>query len=242
MPIPQIPRDRAARLALLRRGLIPWLAGIDPDTGCAAPPRRPPSEIPAEARPLIDLLVEQRLLATDVAKDTGETTIEPAHEALLRQWGLLQGWLAEDAGLLGVLDGVKRASRDWAANGKAGAWLTHTARAIESGGEADPGRIWQPIWSLQTTTIWPPVGQPSAQRGGDAARAGARRSTVVAMVAMVAGLVVWFNQSPDGGPILAQQRARSRPFAEAERALQPGAPFWECAKSEKNIPTIVPRW
>ena len=35
---PAIPRDRAARLALLRRGLIPWLAGIDPDTG--APRRR----------------------------------------------------------------------------------------------------------------------------------------------------------------------------------------------------------
>ena len=59
---PKIPRDREARLALLRRGLIPWLAGIDPDTGT---PRRRiarQSEIPAESRPLIDLLVEQRLL------------------------------------------------------------------------------------------------------------------------------------------------------------------------------------
>jgi hypothetical protein len=35
---PTIPKDSAARLALLRRGLIPWLAGIDPDTG--APRRR----------------------------------------------------------------------------------------------------------------------------------------------------------------------------------------------------------
>ena len=87
---PTIPRDRAARLALLRRGLIPWLAGIDPET--QAPRRRVArmSEIPAEALPLIRHLVEQRLLATDVAKDTGEATIEPAHEALLRQWGLLQ--------------------------------------------------------------------------------------------------------------------------------------------------------
>src|ERR1700737_4040560 len=101
---PAIPRDRVARLALLRRGLIPWLAGIDPDTG--APRRRVArfSEIPAEARPLIQHLVEQRLLATDVNKETGEATIEPAHEALLRQWGLLQGWLTEDAGLLAVLD------------------------------------------------------------------------------------------------------------------------------------------
>ena len=122
---PAIPRDRAARLALLRRGLIPWLAGIDPDTG--APRRRVArlSEIPAEARPLIQHLVEQRLLATDVNKDTGEATIEPAHEALLRQWGLLEGWLTEDAGLLAVLEGVKRASRDWAANNRDRAWLAH---------------------------------------------------------------------------------------------------------------------
>jgi WD40 repeat protein/tetratricopeptide (TPR) repeat protein len=123
----KVPKDRDARLALLRRGLIPWLAGIDPDTGA---PRRSVarlSEIPAEARPLIQHLVEQRLLATDVSKDTGETTIEPAHEALLRQWGLLQGWLVEDAGLLTVLDGIQRASRDWVANGKRSSWLSHAA-------------------------------------------------------------------------------------------------------------------
>jgi hypothetical protein len=63
-------------------------------------------------------------LAYTPSKETGEVTIEPVHEALLRQWGLLQGWLAEDAGLLGVLEGVKRASRDWPANNKDSAWLT----------------------------------------------------------------------------------------------------------------------
>jgi len=128
----RIPRDREARLTLLRRGLIPWLAGIDPDT--KAPRRRVArlSEIPKEARPLVDLLVEQRLLSTDVAKDTGETTIEPAHEALLRQWGLLQGWLEEDAGQLTVLDGIKRAARDWAANSKATSWLAHGADRLRA--------------------------------------------------------------------------------------------------------------
>ena len=120
------------RLALLRRGLIPWLAGINSDTG--APRRRVAqlSEIPAEARSLIHHFVEQRLLATDVASSTGEKTIEPAHEALLRQWGLLRGWLAEDAGLLSVMDGVRRASRDWIANGKTAAWLTHTTGRLEA--------------------------------------------------------------------------------------------------------------
>jgi len=129
---PAIPKDRNARLAMLRRGLIPWLAGIDPDTG--SPRRRVArqSEIPEEARPLIKHLVDQRLLATDISKETGEQTIEPVHEALLRQWGLLQGWLVEDAGLLSVLEDVKRASRDWAANAKDNAWLAHKSTRFKS--------------------------------------------------------------------------------------------------------------
>jgi hypothetical protein len=128
---PKIPRDRTARLTLLRRGLIPWLSGVDPDTG--SPLRRVArmSEIPAEALPLVQLLVEQRLLATDISKDTGEKTIEPAHEALLRQWGLLQGWLDEDFGALTVLGGVHRAARDWGANDRDAAWLSHTGGRLE---------------------------------------------------------------------------------------------------------------
>jgi hypothetical protein len=86
-----IPRDREARLALLRRGLIPWLAGIDPDTRSARRRVARISEIPPESLPLIRQLVEQRLIATDMAHDTGELTIEPAHEALLRQWGCRNG-------------------------------------------------------------------------------------------------------------------------------------------------------
>jgi hypothetical protein len=58
--------------------------------------------------------------------------VEPAHEALLRQWGLLQGWLAEDTGLLTVLDGIKRGARDWAANGKATSWLAHSGDRLRA--------------------------------------------------------------------------------------------------------------
>jgi hypothetical protein len=135
---PRIPRDREARLALLRRGLIPWLAGVDPESKT---PRRNiarRSDIPREAAPLIDLLVEERLLSLDtrVARDpntgeeTHETTVEPTHEALLRQWGLLDGWLTEDFGLLATLEGVKRAARDWDANARGDSWLAHQGQRL----------------------------------------------------------------------------------------------------------------
>jgi formylglycine-generating enzyme required for sulfatase activity len=122
---PRIPRDRDARLAILRRGLIPWLAGIDPDTGSPRRQKARLSEIPPEARPLIDLLVEQRLLSTDVAEGTKERSIEPAHESLLRQWGSLQDWLHEDFAALSMLETIKRASRDWDANVRSKDWITH---------------------------------------------------------------------------------------------------------------------
>lgn len=143
----RIPSDPAAREALLRRGLVPWLAGIDPDTKA---PRRNVArrdDIPAEALPLIDLLVEERLLSTDSTaagpgRDGGEAsgpygsparrvvTVEPAHEALLRQWDLLVGWLADDFSLLVALDGVQRGARDWDANGRSEAWLAHAGERL----------------------------------------------------------------------------------------------------------------
>ncbi|WP_353646182.1 TIR domain-containing protein [Mesorhizobium sp. WSM2239] len=139
-----VPRDRAAKLALLRRALIPWLAGIDPDTG--APRRRVArlSEIPEDARSLVGHLVAERLLSTeqDFAPSAdgdgvstlvrqGDTTIEPVHEALLRQWALLQSWLDEDFAALVALEGVARAARDWDANGRKEEWLAHQAGRLE---------------------------------------------------------------------------------------------------------------
>jgi WD40 repeat protein len=129
---PSIPRDRAARLALLRRGLIPWLAGIDPNTG--SPRRRVArlAEVPEEARPLIELMVEQRLLATDVDSVTKERTIEPAHEALLRQWGALDGWLVEDSADLGTIEALRRAATEWDANARASEFIAHRGARLQA--------------------------------------------------------------------------------------------------------------
>ena len=52
--------------------------------------------------------------------------LDPAHEALLRQWAVLAGWLNDDLAALATLDGVKDAARIWLANERDGAYLTHT--------------------------------------------------------------------------------------------------------------------
>lgn len=134
---PRIPKDYEARLALLRRGFIPWLAGVDPETRSLRRRVAHAAQIPEEARPLIDLLVEQRLLTRDVDKETGEATVEPAHEALLRQWGGLKGWLEEDFGRLAALEGVKRAAMDWDANARNAAWLAHGGGRLSEADQLD---------------------------------------------------------------------------------------------------------
>jgi formylglycine-generating enzyme required for sulfatase activity len=232
---PAIPKDRAARLALLRRGLIPWLAGIDPDTG--APRRRVArlSEIPVEAQPLIQHLVEQRLLATDVSKDTGEKTIEPAHEALLRQWGLLQGWLAEDAGLLAVLEGVKRASRDWAANNRDAAWLTHAKDRLD----AAEGLTARPDLAAN---LEPTDRQyiAACQKAEALTRSRIRRvQALVGVLVMVLaiGLAGWWNQDWLKERSYALMNAHPLKTAQ-EGVLKPKDSFKECTNCPEMI--VVP--
>jgi formylglycine-generating enzyme required for sulfatase activity/lipoprotein NlpI len=236
---PAIPNDRVARLALLRRGLIPWLAGLDPDTGTARRRVARLSEIPAEARPLIQHLVEQRLLSTDLAKETGESTIEPAHEALLRQWGLLQGWLTEDAGLLAVLEGVKRASRDWVANNRDTPWLAHTSDRLAAAerltARPDLAANLEPTDRQYITAC------REAEATAKARRRRAQTAVYVMLLGIIVGLVGWINQS-----YLQEQwrwYSASRPFmntkvqpyvltGEAEHALKPLQSFKECSKEE----------
>jgi formylglycine-generating enzyme required for sulfatase activity len=182
--------------------------------------------VPAEARPLIQHLVGQRLLATDVDKETGERTIEPVHEALLRQWGLLQGWLAEDAGQLAVLAGIRRAARDWAANGKSPAWLAHVgARLRESERlNARPDLA----ASLEPTDREYLAACHAAERS-----AGRRKRQLAAAVALLVTTVIvlgaWYNRSRLGD--LAYWFVEVRPYvlsAEAERRMKPGETFREC--------------
>ena len=242
-----IPRDRAARLALLRRGLIPWLAGVDPDTG--APRRRVAqfSEIPIETRPLIQHLVEQRLLVTDMSKDKNEHTIEPVHEALLRQWGLLHGWLIEDAGFLSVIDGVKRASRDWIAAGKDAAWLTHSTGRLESTEQLSDRPDLAANLSLTDREYLAACRKMEEASGGRTRRV--RALIYVLFAGMIAGLIGWINQS-----YIKQQLswfvtvrpymlAQVRPYvlhAEFERALKPYASFRECARYCPEMIVVPP--
>ncbi|WP_026362896.1 toll/interleukin-1 receptor domain-containing protein [Methylopila sp. M107] len=127
----RVPSDPAERDALLRQGLIPWLAMLDPET--KEPRRRVArmTEIPEASRPLIEHLIAARLLTSDVEPDSDVVTVEPTHEAILRQWSLLAGWLSDDLIPWAAVEALQRARRDWDANGRKEDWISHEAGRLE---------------------------------------------------------------------------------------------------------------
>jgi formylglycine-generating enzyme required for sulfatase activity len=151
--------------------------------------------------------------------------------------GLLEGWLTEDAALLAVLEGVKRGSRDWAANNRARAWLAHQTDRLAAAERlsARPDLA----ASLEPTDR----DYIAACRKAEAdARRGRRRlqgSIYVSLVAIIVGLIGWIKQDTIADQwrwwtvTYPYMRAQVRPHvlsAAGERARKPGESFKECAQ------------
>jgi Sulfatase-modifying factor enzyme 1 len=170
-------------------------------------------------------------------------TIEPAHEALLRQWGLLQAWLTEDEGLLAVLDGVRRATKEWTASGRNPAWLAHSA-----------GRLAAAEW-LSERSDWAANLEPAehdylaACRHAESTNRQRRRYARIGLYAMLVGIIIglvgWINQDTIRDQVnwwtkmRPYMMANFRPHqlsAAAQRALRPGDTFRECGQ---NCPEMV---
>ena len=124
------PEQRQADLDLLHDAFIPWLATINPDSD--QPMRRLArwDDLPAASRPLIQHMVEKRLLVKDTRD--GQMVVEVALESLLRQWRELAAWLRDEAQDLKDADGLERAAADWQASGHNDSWLLEGTRLAEA--------------------------------------------------------------------------------------------------------------
>jgi WD40 repeat protein len=99
--------------------------------------RRPAAldDLPAPARPLVELLVQARLLGK---RQEGEATlVEVAHEALFRAWPLLASWLDEEQDFLIGRRQIEEAERLWLAAAEA-----EKDRALLAGLLLDRAREW----------------------------------------------------------------------------------------------------
>ena len=148
---------------------------------------------------------------------------------------MLQGWLEEDLPALATLQSVKRASRDWAANGGDAAWLTHSGERLKAAERlADRPDL---AGNLE------PTDESYLTACRNAARAAAARSRRVQAIA--AALLVllalggwgWLYQDTlrERGYWFAFMRPQVLTKAQ-ERALKPGDTFAEC---ENDCPKMV---
>ena len=72
-------------------------------------------EVGAEEHRLAKQLADERLLVTSQLAGSGEETIEVSHEALIRHWDRLKGWVEADRQFLGWQQRLNVMRKEWEA-------------------------------------------------------------------------------------------------------------------------------
>jgi energy-coupling factor transporter ATP-binding protein EcfA2 len=85
----------------------------------------PAGNDPVSTKALVTRLANDRLVVTSVNEVTGGEEVEVAHEALIRYWPRLRGWLSQDRGVLRLREGIRRAALEWQEHGKQDTYLVH---------------------------------------------------------------------------------------------------------------------
>ena len=124
--LPPDPQERETALRRLRAAFIPNLVDIT-DTGRFVRRRARESDLPADSPPLIDALVEKRLLVRDSDRD-GTVVVEVALESLFEHWDALKGWLNEHTEDLKTVADIKRSAAGWKAHDHGPPWLLKGTR------------------------------------------------------------------------------------------------------------------
>ncbi len=104
------PTDR--QLRALQEAFVPAMVRVNTQGDFV---RRPASwnDLPPDAWPVLERLVEARLLVIRLRQPDGERMVEVAHEALLRKWPLLTGWLNGAKDFLVGHQQLEQGLRDW---------------------------------------------------------------------------------------------------------------------------------
>ena len=187
----------------LARGVLLRLATEDAG-GTIERRRIPLTELDGDVADVVDVLTDQRLLTVSAG------AVELAHEALLREWPRLRGWLEEDADGRRVHRRLAEAAREWDEAGRDAGDLYRGARLAgvlewRARHEGDLNR---------TEGAFIDAARAAEQREQRAARARHRRAVALA----IAGLAVITGLSTVLG-LRGIERARHAQRAAASRTL-----------------------
>jgi WD40 repeat protein len=225
-------------LQALRDAFVPAMVRVNPAGEYV---RRPAAldSLPPKSRPLIERLARARLLI--IQKERDVTMVEVAHEALLRKWPLLRGWLDEEREFLIGKDQLEQDLRDWE---KAPA--QQKTEALLSGLKLTRARTWLVSKPLQLSAAERKFIEESIEHyEADAARRErirrrVQKITVVAAVALAIGMAasIWAWRSAVGlvatadSTRLAAQSQQALAFGQLDTALQLAVAAAERSPSE----------
>lgn len=120
---------------------------------------------------LLDAFASARLLTFDRDSTSREPTVEVAHEALLRDWPRLRGWLSEDRVDLRALQTISASASTWQRAGEDPSELVRGGRLAAYSELADR----RPELLNATEAAWIAVSRAAADAEAEAERAAAAR-------------------------------------------------------------------
>jgi WD40 repeat protein/DNA-binding SARP family transcriptional activator/energy-coupling factor transporter ATP-binding protein EcfA2 len=161
-----------------------------------------------DAATALAVLTESRLVTVD------EDTVEVAHEALLREWPRLRGWLAEDIEGRRLHQHLSTAAAEWERSGRDPAELYRGARlaaALDWAGSHEPQ-----LNQLEREFL--EAGREASEHEAERQRRANRR-----LRTLLAGVGVLLAAAVVAGVIAVSQRQEARSAARAEAAQRLGA-------------------
>jgi hypothetical protein len=121
------------QMKALRDAFVPAMVRFEQNNYVRRPARW--DALPPAAQPLLENLVSSRLLIS--REEEGHRLLEVAHEALLRKWPLLRGWLDEDREFLIGSQQLEQDLQDWQKAGE-----KERAAALLSGLKLQRAKAW----------------------------------------------------------------------------------------------------
>lgn len=185
---------------------------------------------------VVDRYATARLLTLDRDPVSREPTVEVTHEALLRSWPRLAGWLAEDRELLSHVRAIEAAADRWDDGGRSPADLLRGIR-LQAGTELvddAPDRL----RSVDLELVAASTDAAQAQSTAEARRTSRLRRLVTVtgaalIIAVVAAAVAFGQRNRADDQAAAAELAAANAETEAERA--------EAAAAAADVQTLISR-
>ena len=167
----------------------------------------------AAAAAVVERFGEARLVSFDREPSTREPTVEIAHEALIREWPRLRGWVDEDRDSLRTLRHLNESAAAWDERGRRDEDLYRGSRLVGTEEWAAEGR--QPLTDVEAMFLDASIADRDALEEAEQLRAAQRELQNTRLRRLVAAVGTVAALALIAGGVAVQQRSRAAAEARA---------------------------